>query len=134
MTPLRELYDLYRYPNASKEERRLTLLASIPVDAPDEEDGCTVLHLAAEFADCDAIAALLDREAPAASGGSSRNGSRMWRNSGGTDAMPGNGSRNRERGSIHGTDNGEAGSATIKDRQRPLRRIHRVIDQDRWRP
>ena len=38
MTPLRELYDLYRYPNASKEERRRQLLAEIPTDTRDEDN------------------------------------------------------------------------------------------------
>lgn len=65
MTPLRELYDLYYYPNPAKEERRRQLLAEIPTDACDEDNyGRTSLHIAAEFADCDAIAALLDRGAP----------------------------------------------------------------------
>lgn len=64
MTPLRELYDLYYYPNPAKEERRRQLLAEIPTDARDEENyGRTSLHLAAEFADCEAIASLLDRGA-----------------------------------------------------------------------
>ena len=62
MTPLRELYDLYYYPNPAKEERRRQLLAEIPTDARDEENyGRTSLHIAAEFADCEAIASLLDR-------------------------------------------------------------------------
>lgn len=65
MTPLRELYDLYYYPNPTKEERRRQLLAEIPTDARDEDNyDRTSLHIAAEFADCDAIAALLDRGAP----------------------------------------------------------------------
>ena len=56
MTPLRELYDLYYYPNPAKEERRRQLLAEIPTDARDEENyGRTSLHIAAEFADCEAI-------------------------------------------------------------------------------
>ena len=64
MTPLRELYDLYYYPNPAKEERRRQLLAEIPTDVRDEENyGRTSLHLAAEFADCAAIASLLDRGA-----------------------------------------------------------------------
>ena len=64
MTPLRELYDLYYYPSPAKEERRRQLLAEIPIDARDEENyGRTSLHLAAEFADCEAIASLLDRGA-----------------------------------------------------------------------
>ena len=64
MTPLRELYDLYYYPNPAKEERRRQLLAEIPTDARDEENyGRTSLHIAAEFADCEAIASLLDRGA-----------------------------------------------------------------------
>ena len=64
MTPLRELYDLYCYPNPAKEERRRQLLTEIPTDARDEENyGRTSLHIAAEFADCEAIAALLDRGA-----------------------------------------------------------------------
>ncbi|MEI2986665.1 MAG: ankyrin repeat domain-containing protein [Alistipes inops] len=59
-----ELYDLYCYPNPAKEERRQQLLAEIPTDARDEENyGRTSLHLAAEFADCEAIASLLDRGA-----------------------------------------------------------------------
>ena len=64
MTPLRELYDLYYYPNPAKEERRRQLLAEIPTDARDEENyGRTSLHIAAEFADCEAIASQLDRGA-----------------------------------------------------------------------
>lgn len=64
MTPLRELYDLYYYPNPAKEERRRQLLAEIPTDACDEDNyGRTSLHIAAEFADCEAIASLLDRGA-----------------------------------------------------------------------
>lgn len=64
MTPLRELYDLYYYPNPAKEERRRQLLAEIPTDARDEENyGRTSLHIAAEFADCEAITSLLDRGA-----------------------------------------------------------------------
>ena len=64
MTPLRELYDLYYYPNPAKEERRQQLLAEIPTDARDGENyGRTSLHIAAEFADCEAIASLLDRGA-----------------------------------------------------------------------
>ena len=64
MTPLRELYDLYYYPNPAKEERRRQLLAEIPTDARDEDNyGRTSLHIAAEFADCKAIALLLDRGA-----------------------------------------------------------------------
>lgn len=64
MTPLRELYDLYYYPNPAKEERRRQLLAEIPIDARDEENyGRTSLHITAEFADCEAIASLLDRGA-----------------------------------------------------------------------
>ena len=64
MTPLRELYDLYYYPNPAKEERRRQLLTEIPTDARDEDNyGRTSLHIAAEFADCEAIASLLDRGA-----------------------------------------------------------------------
>lgn len=64
MTPLRELYDLYCYPNPAKEERRRQLLTEIPTDARDEDNyGRTSLHIAAEFADCEAIASLLDRGA-----------------------------------------------------------------------
>lgn len=66
MTPLRELYDLYYYyyPNPAKEERRRQLLAEIPTDTRDEDNyGRTSLHIAAEFADCEAIASLLDRGA-----------------------------------------------------------------------
>ena len=64
MTPLRELYDLYYYPNPAKEERRRQLLAEIPTGARDEDNyGRTSLHIAAEFADCEAIASLLDRGA-----------------------------------------------------------------------
>ena len=64
MTPLRELYDLYHDPNPAKEERRQQLLAEIPTDARDGENyGRTSLHIAAEFADCEAIASLLDRGA-----------------------------------------------------------------------
>ena len=64
MTPLRELYDLYCYPSPAKEGRRRELLAEIPTDARDENNyGRTSLHLAAEFADCEAIALLLDRGA-----------------------------------------------------------------------
>ena len=64
MTPLRELYDLYYYPNPAKEERRHELLMKIPIDARDEDNyGRTSLHIAAEFADCEAIASLLDRGA-----------------------------------------------------------------------
>lgn len=64
MTPLRELYDLYCYPSPAKEERRRQLLAEIQIDARDEDNyGRTSLHLAAEFADCEAIASLLDRGA-----------------------------------------------------------------------
>ena len=64
MTPLRELYDLYYYPNPAKEERRRQLLTEIPTDARDEDSyGRTSLHIAAEFADCEAIASLLDRGA-----------------------------------------------------------------------
>ena len=64
MIPLRELYDLYCYPNPAKEERRRQLLAEIPTDARDEDNyGRTSLHIAAEFADCEAIASLLDRGA-----------------------------------------------------------------------
>ena len=52
MTPLRELYDLYCYPNPAKEERRRQLLTEVPTDARDEENyGRTSLHIAAEFAD-----------------------------------------------------------------------------------
>lgn len=64
MTPLRELYDLYYYPNPAKEERRRQLLAEISTDARDEDNyGRTSLHIAAEFADCEAIASLLDHGA-----------------------------------------------------------------------
>lgn len=64
MTPLRELYELYRYPDVAKEECRRQLLAEIPTDARDEDNyGRTSLHIAAEFADCEAIASLLDRGA-----------------------------------------------------------------------
>ena len=64
MTPLRELYDLYCYPAPAKEARRHELLLEIPIDARDEENyGRTSLHIAAEFADCEAIASLLDRGA-----------------------------------------------------------------------
>ena len=38
MTPLRELYDLYYYPNPAKEERRRQLLAEISTDARDEDN------------------------------------------------------------------------------------------------
>lgn len=63
MTPLRELYDLYYFPNPAKEERRRQLLAEIPTDTRDENNyGRTSLHIAAEFADCEAIASLLDRD------------------------------------------------------------------------
>ena len=56
MTPLRELYDLYCYPNPAKEERRRQLLTEIPTDARDEENyGRTSLHIAAEFADCEGM-------------------------------------------------------------------------------
>ena len=62
MTPLRELYDLYCYPSPAKEERRQQLLAEIPTDARDEDNyGRTSLHIAAEFADREAIASLLNR-------------------------------------------------------------------------
>lgn len=64
MTPLRELYDLYCYPSPAKEERRQQLLAEIPTDARDEDNyGRTSLHIAAEFADREAIASLLNRGA-----------------------------------------------------------------------
>ena len=64
MTPIRELYDLYYYPNPAKEERRRQLLAEISTDARDEDNyGRTSLHIAAEFADCEAIASLLDHGA-----------------------------------------------------------------------
>ena len=64
MTPLRELYDLYRYPKQANEWRRHELLTEIPTDARDEDNyGRTSLHIAAEFADCEAIASLLDRGA-----------------------------------------------------------------------
>ena len=64
MTPLRELYDLYCYPTPAKEERQHELLMKIPIDARDEDNyGRTSLHIAAEFADCEAIASLLDRGA-----------------------------------------------------------------------
>ncbi len=64
MTPLRELYDLYCYPSPAKEARRHELLMNIPIDARDEENyGRTSLHIAAEFADCETIASLLDRGA-----------------------------------------------------------------------
>lgn len=64
MTPLRELYDLYCYPSPAKEERRRQLLAEIPTDARDEDNyGRTSLHIAAEFADREAIASLLNRGA-----------------------------------------------------------------------
>lgn len=52
MTPLRELYELYRYPDVAKEARRRELLAGIPTDARDEDNEArTSLHVAAEFAD-----------------------------------------------------------------------------------
>ena len=38
MTPLRELYVLYYYPNPAKEERRRQLLTEIPTDARDEDN------------------------------------------------------------------------------------------------
>ena len=64
MTPLRELYDLYCYPAPAKEAHRHELLMKIPIDARDEDNyGRTSLHIAAEFADCEAIASLLDRGA-----------------------------------------------------------------------
>ena len=64
MTPLRELYDLYCYPSPAKEERRQQLLAEIPTDARDEDNyGRTSLHNAAEIADREAIASLLNRGA-----------------------------------------------------------------------
>ena len=55
---------LYYYPNPAKEERRRQLLAEISTDARDEDNyGRTSLHIAAEFADCEAIASLLDHGA-----------------------------------------------------------------------
>ena len=64
MTPLRELYDLYCYPAPAKEAHRHELLMKIPIDARDEDNyGRTSLHIAAEFADCEAIASQLDRGA-----------------------------------------------------------------------
>ena len=45
MTPLRELYDLYYYPNPAKEERRRQLLAEIPTDARDEENYLSLIHI-----------------------------------------------------------------------------------------
>ena len=64
MTPFRELYDLYCYPAPAKEARQHELLLEIPTDARDEDNyGRTSLHIAAEFADCEAIVSLLDRGA-----------------------------------------------------------------------
>ena len=64
MTPLRELYELYRYPDVAKEARRRELLAEIPTDARDEDNEArTSLHVAAEFADREAITSLIGRGA-----------------------------------------------------------------------
>lgn len=64
MTPLRELYEYYNYPKAATEERRRALLEEIAPDERDEDNGGrTSLHLAAEFADTEAIAQLAVRGA-----------------------------------------------------------------------
>ena len=64
MTPLRELYEYYNYPKAATEERRRALLEEIAPDERDEDNGGrTSLHLAAEFADTEAIAQLAARGA-----------------------------------------------------------------------
>ena len=72
MTPLRELYELYRYPDVAKEARRRELLAGIPTDARDEDNEArTSLHVAAEFADREAITSLIGRGAEVNRGSSS---------------------------------------------------------------